>query len=296
MYSTKSKGYNTKNSRYVRENIETISQEYLNNTGLTELSKKYNVAPSTIKKALIDYGVKLRTRSEVKRLEDIKNPCLGNGRKYTLNFDYFKTWSREMAYIVGFIGADGNISKYNRLKITLQEQDKQILDDISKALSYSGEINSITIKLNGKVYKACELSIVSKYLAQSLIDIGITPRKSFTLSMSLIPNEYKLDFIRGYFDGDGSIGEQWAKRSKTPCMRVRFATGSETLAYEIVEELEKYGVKRVNISKSKDSQIYNIEYSQKASKKIYELFYKDATIFLQRKKDKFDSIIKKQTI
>ena len=114
--------------------------------------------------------------------------------------------------------------------------------------------------------------------------------------MSLIPNEYKLDFIRGYFDGDGSIGEQWAKRSKTPCMRVRFATGSETLAYEIVEELEKYGVKRVNISKSKDSQIYNIEYSQKASKKIYELFYKDATIFLQRKKDKFDSIIKKQTI
>ena len=53
MYSTKSKGCSTKNSRYVRENIETISQEYLNNTSLKELSKKYNVAPSTIKKAFM---------------------------------------------------------------------------------------------------------------------------------------------------------------------------------------------------------------------------------------------------
>lgn len=295
MYEPKSKGCSTVNSRYVRYNIDAISKEYLSNIGLVELAKKYGVAPETLKKALKDYGIQIRTRSEVKRLQDKKDNN-GNGRKHQLDFNYFKTWSSEMAYIVGFIGADGSISDGHRMRISLQYQDGHFLEEIKKRLNYTGPINYPKAKIKGKEYDTSELSITSKALCESLIEIGITPRKSHTISMSLIPEEYRLDFIRGYFDGNGSIGEQWTKRSKTPVMRTRFFTGSETLAKEIIDELEKLGVKRVNYHKEKNKNMYSILYSQNASKKIYELFYKEEGLHLTRKKAKFDEIIKKQTI
>lgn len=132
-------------------------------------------------------------------------------------------------------------------------------------------------------------------MVKDLIDLGIVNKKSFILTMDKIPDEFKLDFIRGYFDGDGTIGEQWTTKSKTPMMRTRFCSGSKTLANQIVDHLETLGVNRVNVRKDSRKELYNIEYSQNASKKIYELFYGDSSlIYLNRKKNKFDSIIEKQ--
>ena len=65
--------------------------------------------------------------------------------------------------------------------------------------------------------------------------------------MDKVPSEYKLDFIRGYFDGDGSVGEQWTKKSKIPMLRTRFFSGSEKMMCQIVEELYKNGVPKVGV-------------------------------------------------
>lgn len=42
-------------------------------------------------------------------------------------------------------------------------------------------------------------------MAQDLNKLGITPRKSLTLSPPQIEEQYFLPFILGYFDGDGSL-------------------------------------------------------------------------------------------
>ena len=64
---------------------------------------------------------------------------------------------------------------------------------------------------------------------------------------------------------------------------------------QVVEELYKHGVPKVNVRKAKNKNLYNIDYSQLSSKKIYNLFYTDnPEIFLKRKKEKFDNILKKQ--
>lgn len=38
-----------------------------------------------------------------------------------------------------------------------------------------------------------------------LLSIGLTPRKSHTIGPLTIPNQYYADFIRGLFDGDGTL-------------------------------------------------------------------------------------------
>ena len=45
----------------------------------------------------------------------------------------------------------------------------------------------------------------SKKMAQDLVKLGITPRKSLTLKPPIIDKQYYLAYILGYFDGDGSI-------------------------------------------------------------------------------------------
>lgn len=220
-----------------------------------------------------------------------------NGRKYTMDFDYFKKWNSDMAYILGFIAADGSIVNYC-LKISLQIDDIRLLEDIKNKLKFTGNVLIEKAKCKGKEYLIATLRIYSQYLVNTLKDLKITERKSLTLDIrNVIPKEYELDFIRGYFDGNGSIGTQYPTnskglKSKTIQIRTRFFTGSKNMAEWIVDTLEKYDVKRVNIHKDNKKELYNIEYSTNASILIYELLYKDKELYLERKKNKFDESIK----
>ena len=290
----------SRRSRSESHTIHNIDEKemielYLSGKNLLELGEKYGVTYGTIKYRLLRNNIKLRTRSESKMNEFKKHNPNKHSRKYFLNHEYFKTWTKNMAYIVGFLSADGYISDHGYLRITLQEQDIDLLYKINKELDSTYEIKTPMKKCGEKYYPSCELIIFSKHITEDLINIGVTQRKSLTVTMDKVPNEYKLDFIRGYFDGDGSVGEQWAKQSKTPMLRTRFCSGSEKMMVQIVEELHRHGVKKVNVRKSKGKNLYNIEYSQLASKKIYSLFYGDnPEIFLKRKREKFDKILKKQ--
>lgn len=52
-------------------------------------------------------------------------------RKYDITEDYFKTWSNNMAYILGFIAADGVIQKENQC-VSVSQKESYILEDIKK--------------------------------------------------------------------------------------------------------------------------------------------------------------------
>ncbi len=54
--------------------------------------------------------------------------------KYTVNEDYFKTWSNNMAYILGFFVADGCITKDLQTIIFVQK-DIEILHNLRKELN-----------------------------------------------------------------------------------------------------------------------------------------------------------------
>jgi intein/homing endonuclease len=123
-------------------------------------------------------------------------------RKHSFNMNKFIEDSREKFYWLGFISADGAVVK-NSMRIELKDIDEQHLIKFNKffenttPLSY--RVNNLGCHSVWTTINSCELN---EYLSQ----YGIVPNKSSTINMDNIPDEYKYDFIRGYMDGDGSIG------------------------------------------------------------------------------------------
>lgn len=62
-------------------------------------------------------------------------------RRYTVNEDYFKTWSASMAYVLGFFAADGCLPKDLQL-VSFSQKDPKILEDIREELQSTHPIKT----------------------------------------------------------------------------------------------------------------------------------------------------------
>lgn len=272
---------------------------------LQDIAIKLNCNDQTIKRIIEEYGIVVRSRQEIKQLTDETFVY----RKHQLNEDYFKTWSSEMAYILGFIAADGCIytstivdargtHRKHLLKINLQESDADHLEKIRNALEYEGTVKIYNAGGHGKVkgLKYSSLDINSVTIVNDIKAIGIRERKSLDKEIPVsLPQEYELDYIRGYFDGNGTVGKQYptnskGKRTETCQIRVRIASGSHVNLVQMQSILTKYGLKSKNINSGKGISInvHEICYSTKESLVLFDLLYKDkSSMRLDRKYESF---------
>lgn len=126
------------------------------------------------------------------------------GTKSQIGFEKFfdKIDSCEKAYYLGWIMADGNVSINNSqysLKIHISYNDKELIDNF---LDVNKSTNKTKIK-NG-IHMSYYVSLTSKHMCESLMKYGVVPNKSGKENFpSDILKEFKRNFIRGVFDGDG---------------------------------------------------------------------------------------------
>ena len=113
-------------------------------------------------------------------------------------------WSADLAYAIGLITTDGNMSPDGR-HITLTSTDTPLLTTFLKCLQNSAKItrNPIGGFPNSRPAYRTQFSDVKFY--RSLLKIGLTPNKSLTIGQININNKYFKDFLRGHLDGDGSV-------------------------------------------------------------------------------------------
>lgn len=113
-------------------------------------------------------------------------------------------WTPELAYAVGLITTDGNLSSDKRhLEIT--STDLQLLNTFKKCLKLK---NTITDNPKGgyaNKKKAYRVQFGNVVLYDWLVKIGLTPNKSLTIGSLKVNQKYFPDFLRGHLDGDGSI-------------------------------------------------------------------------------------------
>lgn len=76
-----------------------------------------------------------------------------------INQDYFKTWSRNMAYILGLWFADGYIYNGKIFDITLHKKDKYILKQIAKELEFEGDLSDYNNKQASRLNFSCVVII-----------------------------------------------------------------------------------------------------------------------------------------
>jgi len=129
------------------------------------------------------------------------------GIKYAVNEAFFDVWSRRMAYVLGYIYADGSIEKWPKMRahyVKIASTDREILEQMRSWMSSKHMISRRESQWqNGK--DLYTLRIGSRRLYDALTLFGLHPRKSLTITMPEVPTAYVRDFVRGYFDGDGCV-------------------------------------------------------------------------------------------
>ena len=112
-------------------------------------------------------------------------------------------WTSQLAYAVGLLTTDGNLSKDGR-HIVMRSTDTQLLETFKDCLHISDKITETFDNGFGKK-RMYRIQPSKVQLYRWLLKIGLTPAKTYTIGALAIPNEFFRDFLRGHLDGDGSI-------------------------------------------------------------------------------------------
>lgn len=274
----------------VTETKQEIINKYLNGLGIWSLKKQYGITATTVKNILKENNVRVRGYDEY------------SYRRFTLDETCLDRIDSQLkAYYLGFFFADGcnyyetdHKNNLNRVTLRLQDSDINVLEIFAKDLYKTNK--SITIiprsKKNEKWKDIASLEVQSKRISKVLNDYGATSHKSLTLQFpTCIPDELMSHFLRGYFDGDGFISDYEPK----PGSRPRFSVIGNK---EFIEGFQQTLIKNTGLNLNKlmlkrsTSNLRILEYGgTNVVKTIREYLYRDATIFLERKKERFDKII-----
>jgi|SRR3989338_3552997 len=213
-------------------------------------------------------------------------------QKARANVDFFKKWSPQMAYVLGFFAADGSMyinprgSKY----VSFYSNDREILEKIKKALHAQQKI-ALKKRYNKDWNKSFILQIGSKEIFRDLTNLGFMPNKEFRLRLPGMPEDCLRHFIRGYFDGDGSVIYGYYKRKarnnkKTPYLLTCFACANIDYLKGLSKLLMKHaGMRKGHIDKEEE----HLSYSKLDSIKLFGYMYKSVSRewYLERKYNKF---------
>ena len=295
----KNKNINIRHQAYNKrpeEDLQKAFQYYLeHDIAMDEVTNKFHIGHGTMHNYIKKYNLQEKMKS----------------RKVEFNEEFFdKLDTEESMYWFGFLYADGSIivnTDYHeyRLSVFLQRRDENHIRKLLKSLNVKDiekviKFNESAFSTNpNKKFEQVYMRLSSKHMVKILSEYGLVPNKTYIGCIAekifykdnneLKDKELFLAFLRGYIDGDGTIG----KSNISICV----------FRKEIVDFLMKYihiylnmsplvsfnenklfTINKLNINEKNGS--YNIKFSCIDTKKLKEILYKNATVYLDRKRDK----------
>ena len=260
-----------KNSDEVYEKARIMFEE--DNMSITKIAKELGVDRGTLSIRLKKDGVSVVQH---------------NNRKYHVDNAYFDVIdTEEKAYWLGFLYADGYLSKSDhRIQLALAAIDKDHLEKFNQALSSNYLLYFKQVSLKGKIFDTYMVQIFGKQLHQSLSRLGCSPQKTFDLTFPLnkMPSDLYRHFIRGIFDGDGSLCKA------NPCSKnffhIRISSGCPAFLKEINEVVHEQCGSLFYLRKEHTCWDLRL-WKEDLARKFLNYIYEDATIFLDRKYSKY---------
>lgn len=304
-----------------------IAQEYIrSDKTLVELSKKFNISVKTIQRALrknnivTDYSrnnrkLSMKESNNIRKLylinklnmneiakiykvsltalknlfhrAEIKTRTASDYTKVAFNENFFDNIDTEQkAYFLGLLMADGNIYK-NNVRLLLQDTDRYIIEYLQKLILFGGKLYNRKSKNNRKSCTSIVLN--SRKMCESLERYGCVPNKSLILqfpSQEIVPKHFIHHFIRGYFDGDGCISLSTSQAMTIVSTNMFLSTLSKILESEAGIKIQKLE----NHPNNMITKRYRITGKDRIGK-FYNFIYNNATIFMTRKKEKFEKFL-----
>lgn len=248
------------------EDLENIAGLYDDGLTITDVAKEYGTSYTGMRNAMLKAGI------------DMKHP----NRKYTIDEHVFDQIDNEgAAYWLGFIYADGCVSK-TFLQVRLSVKDEDHLLRLRDFLKSDSPIRYYE-KSGYSQTKSAQLTVFGRHLSNRLRELGILAgRPDHAPTVKQVDPDVMSHFLRGFLDGDGAITKHHA---------VWFC-GPEPLM-EFIRRHMAEAVGRnpdITIVKHSTSDLYYLHYKGAFNAGIVaDYLYEDATIYLPRKKDEFDS-------
>lgn len=189
------------------------------------------------------------------------------------------------AYFVGFIQTDGHL-QHKKVSVELNSRDQDILTKIQASLGGSIKFRTretnFKEKANSAIWTLCSVDFV-----KSLNNFGIPcGKKSHIIRPLQIRRDLERHYIRGLFDGDGTL---CFSQTNFPIMGI--VTASEAIKNYLVNWLRLHEI-FVNCNRNQRDDIYNITITRESAQKIAHILYHDCSVSIDRKRKIANEIIK----
>lgn len=250
------------------------------NLPILEITKLYTEGAS-VKDLCIKYSCSKQSILRFLHKNNIKSTKFNYKFKNERFFEVID--SEEKAYFLGLVTADGSInSKLHTLQINQIESNSYLLEILNNLLYLDRDLRLVFPKKDTHQVQK-QLTATSKNLVLDLEKYNIVQNKSvknMPINLDLIPKNLIRHFIRGIFDGDGCI--HYNKNNKSLVLSI---VGSTNVLFQIKNILQKGNI-YFDSRSPKYTGIFSVG-GNLQMKDIFEFLYKDATVFLINKKNKF---------
>lgn len=297
-----------------------FGQYVLKKRSSIDIAKDAGCSRQAVTKALKKFGFKVRSQSEasdlahergkkiLRRIDESGRETFTTLEKIRVDERFFSSWSPEMAWVLGLIYTDGNIDpgkkrdpgrKSHQLPtVRISQKEPELLRKICVLMKTNARLRyreerRYSNTVAGALYT---LEFQNDRLYADLLALGVTPRKSLTLSFPEMPSEFVRHFLRGCWDGDGTV--HVSSRGKNQCY-ASIVSGSRDFIDGIVSRLYEIGIWQqpdhtpLQIHPNGRAS-YDIRIKGKANlTSLFHYLYgaSDSSVRLERKYQNFDEIV-----
>ena len=262
---------------FTSNEIQNIINSYLSGVSKNKLRLDYNVSEGVIKRILKENNIPIRQVQQ------------SNKRKFNIDDTYFDNENSNMAYILGFWAADGNVcSKSNRLDLELNSIDIEILEKMKTELKSERPIKIYQCKSG---YVKNKLLFWSAPIKKKFIEYGIVPNKTYSSDFHApykLSKKYWIDYIRGFFDGDGCVKKSKSLTFDLNCTNLKFLQDIQEFF------LEYYNIEtQISIAHAFPGELilYRLYCYGETAKKVYSILYTPNSLYLKRKYDRWNELL-----
>jgi hypothetical protein len=290
-----------------------LIDHYLNNKeSLSDIATTAKCSRQFVLKKIKEFDLPLRKKSQAREL------ALNKGKikfkrtyedgefeyitlnKNKVNHHFFSNWTPAMSYVLGVVCTDGNIrpsilkapTTKDTLRIgrlTISQKEPELLEKVLKLMNSETKLlhrnrKEFSKTVSGETFY---FHLNSDFIYDDLVKLGLTPNKSLTLKFPNVPEDYISHFIRGCWDGDGSVYLDKSSNS----VFASFISGSIDFITGILDHLTKNGLPERTLHKSGNS--YYFRYTGKQCKLLAEYLYRNAdeSMWLNRKYEFFQRFL-----
>jgi DNA invertase Pin-like site-specific DNA recombinase len=268
----KEQGYELRGGKALTEEQEQEAIELYNDgSSAGQIAKRFDVSESAIFRILNgSTDVEMRKHTPT--------------YQYKFNRHAFdKIDNEQAAYWLGFLYADGTLYQKNEVIVSLSPIDTEQVKKFRDFMQSNHRIYETTRTGFNKQGKVVNIRIKNYHLGAMLHEKGIVKnRTAFQKTLQSIKPGLERHFIRGYLDGDGCI-----RGAYNPSVTF---VGQKDILRWIRSTFYENLATNPNLRITKGKNIYSIGYTGiNQARKIVDWLYKDATVWMERKRAKVDT-------